>query len=96
MKKQIVVDGIVYEAVGKASGKVKVKKAKVKAKKSTVSKRKPNTAKGEYWAGFKVKEQFKHTCSNGKTYNAVKGVTKDDNEMTLVGIHKGAFWKRAF
>jgi len=95
MKKQIVVDGILYEAV--ASGKDKRKTAKpVKAKKSKVSKRKPNTAKGEYWEGFKVKGMKKHTCSNGKTYNAVKGVTKDGNEMTLVGIHKGAFWKRAF
>lgn len=65
----------------------------------TVRKTATKTNGLDYWTkrGFKVtKKGFKVKASNDKTYNAVKGVTKEGTELTLLNTHGGSLWKKAF
>ena len=46
---------------------------------------------------FKVQQKgLKIKCSNGKTYPAVKGITKDGKELTLVATRGGNVYQKKF
>ena len=49
----------------------------------------------QYWTrkGFKVtKSDLKYTAKSGKTYPAVKGVTKDGTKLQLIATRGGAIY----
>jgi hypothetical protein len=47
--------------------------------------------------GFKVTQKgLSLTASNGKKYPAIKGVTKDGQELTLLATRGGAVYTKAF
>jgi len=47
--------------------------------------------------GFDLKQKdLKVKCSNGKSYPAVKGITKDGTELTLVAIRGGNVYAKPF
>lgn len=71
----------------------------VEVKSSKAGKKQNNDTGLKYWTkrGFKVtKTGFNQKASNGKTYPAVKGVTKDGVEMTLLATRGGNVYCRAF
>lgn len=60
---------------------------------------KANNSGLKYWTskGFKTEgEHFKAKASNGKTYDAIKGKTKDGIAMTLLATRGGNVYCKKF